>query len=241
MSGKPTRLCGLVLAVLRTGVFGPQLRSQTSPPVQNAPSNEVPLQVIMVRSPEEAQAVMEQRKKGANFSNLAQEKSIDPTAQAGGFMGKFAPNSLRGELRDAIQGLGPGQFTSPVHIPSGYAIVKIMEEESSRVAKDADPARNFALAATGTVKYAPDLDGLGGAEAAIRQFPKTPGWNSDPQVVYEFRKKSLEEITATAKEVLAPVSQYFAGHPPIDAMQAHLADRLQQRWLSGSSGFAWRL
>jgi parvulin-like peptidyl-prolyl isomerase len=82
MSERVARICGVVLAIFGMGIFSAQLRSQT-PPEQK----EVPLQIIVVRSPEEAQQVLEQLKKGTSFDHVAQEKSIDPTAQSGGFMG----------------------------------------------------------------------------------------------------------------------------------------------------------
>jgi tetratricopeptide (TPR) repeat protein len=217
------RFCVGVLAILGTTVFSPRLRSQTLPAVKEASSKEVPIEIIVVRSLEEAQQVIEQLKKGSDFAQLAREKSTDPTAQAGGFMGKLEPSSLRGELRDALQGLDAGQFTAPVHIPSGYAILKIMEEEGKPAAKDVDTARNFALAATGTIKYVPQLDGLGEANAAISQFSKPAGWNKDPNTVCEFRNKSLEGTISAAKELLARDPEHFSGPKPIDAMQAHFA------------------
>jgi tetratricopeptide (TPR) repeat protein len=223
MSGRLARLCSAVLAILWLSICGPPLCSQTSPAAKDAPSEEVSLQVIVVRTPEEAQEVIEELKKGANFTNLAREKSIDPTAQDGGFMGKFTPSSLRAELRDAVQGLDPGQFTAPVHIPSGYAVLRIMGEEGDAAAKSADPARSFALAATGTIKYTPELDGLSEAEAALLHFPKTPAWNKDPHTVCEFREKSLEQMISAAKELLAHDPGNFSGPRPIDAMQAHFA------------------
>jgi hypothetical protein len=66
-------------------------------------------------------------------------------------MGTFNPAASRPELRDAVRGVGPGQVSPVARIPSGYAVLKVMEKGSTPV-KDADAARNFALAATGAVK-----------------------------------------------------------------------------------------
>ena len=79
-------------------------------------SQEIPLQVIVVRSAEEAEQILDRLKKGQDFSQLAEEKSIDPTSDAGGYMGKLSPSALRAELRDALKGLGPGQLTNVVQI-----------------------------------------------------------------------------------------------------------------------------
>jgi tetratricopeptide (TPR) repeat protein len=214
----------LGLALFLGGTTGSVVCPQSSPSQQPTTSEEVPLQVIVVRTPEEAQSIVDQLKSGATFANLAREKSIDPTAEAGGYMGKLAPGSLRSELRNALQGIGPGQFTAPVHVPSGYAIVKVMEESGAPASRAADPARNFSLAATGTIKYATDVDGLGEVEAAIRHYPKPANWSADPHTVCDIRKKSIEDMITTTKAFLAPGNtELIAHHPAIDVMQAHFA------------------
>jgi tetratricopeptide (TPR) repeat protein len=97
-----------------------------------------------------------------------------------------------------------------------------MEEGSGVNGKKVDPARNFAMAATGTVKYQPDLDGLDEAEIVINGYPKPPGWNHDPHTVCDMRKKSLETIIARLKEVLAPGNPDASeGLAPIDALHTH--------------------
>jgi tetratricopeptide (TPR) repeat protein len=210
----------LVSAVLI--LFCPPLFSQFPPIKESASSEEIPLQVIVVRSAEEAEQILDRLKKGQDFSRLAEEKSIDPTSDAGGYMGKLSLSALRAELRDALKGLGPGQLTTVVHIPSGYAIVKIMAEGNGVNDKKADPARNFAMAATGTVKYQPDLDGLDEAEIVINGYPKPSGWNHDPHTVCDMRKKSLETIIARLREVLAPENREASeGLAPIDALHTH--------------------
>ena len=90
-------------------------------------SSGIPLQVIVVRTPEEAQRVVAELKAGKDFGELAKQVSVDATANADGYMGRFQPNQLRAELRDALKGLQPGQYSRVVHIPSGYAILKIMK------------------------------------------------------------------------------------------------------------------
>src|SRR5208282_1560787 len=142
----------------------------------------------------------------------------------GGFMGQFAPGTLRAELRDALKGVGAGQFTPVVHIPSGYAILKIMGGNAVAASKVADPARSFAMAATGTVKYVNDVDGLGEAEAALQNFPKPNNWNADPRTVCELRKQSLAAVIPKMKERLA--TEFQPGDSALnayDTMEAHFA------------------
>src|SRR5947208_3004150 len=73
-------------------------------------------------------------------------------------------------LKDALQGVAPGQLSAVVQIPTGFAILKVVE--------DTDPANinmNAGAAATGapgSVKYAIDVSGLVEAEALLQAFPK---------------------------------------------------------------------
>lgn len=213
-----TEIACLVLAALT--VACPLLLGQTAPFTGSASSAEVPLELIVVGSPEEARQILDQIKNGEDFSHLAKEKSIDPTAESSGFMGKIDPKQLRAELRDALRGIGPGQVTPVTHIPSGYAILKVMQggDEST----NPEASRDFAMAATGTIKYVSEVGGLADAEAVINGFPKTPGWNSDPHVVCDLRRKSIADIIAKLKEVTSPDHpEALAEHSRLDAMQMH--------------------
>jgi parvulin-like peptidyl-prolyl isomerase len=53
-------------------------------------------------------------------------------------MGKVDPATLRSELRDALKGLGPGQTTGIIKLPSGYAIVKVLGSSDSPALQDAN-------------------------------------------------------------------------------------------------------
>jgi hypothetical protein len=205
-------------------VAWPSLLAQGSLTPQNTGTDEVELQVIVVRSPEEAQQVIERLKKGTDFSQLAREKSIDPTAENGGFMGRLSLGALRGELRDALKGVGPGQIAPTVHLPSGYTILKVVDPgvSSGSAAKDPDPARNFALAASGAIPYVLDVDGLSEAQAVILHHPKDPNWNWDPREVCAKRKESLAAGIEHLTNFLSPEkAAELAGRPPIDIMQSH--------------------
>ncbi len=207
-------------AVAALSVPLPSQNPQSSQSDSRDSTDEVRLQVIVVRTSEEAEQILQRLKKGEDFEKLAREKSIDPTADAGGFMGKFPRNAVRAELRDALKGLVPGQYSGIVHIPSGYAILKIMKEDAG----SADPARSFALAASGTIRYAADVGGMPEAEAVLARFPKPGDWNRDPHRVCEFRKQSLTDAVTRLRQSLAPEnSQALAGSSAMDILQTHLA------------------
>src|SRR5256885_13784492 len=99
---------------------------------QMAPTtHEVALRIIVAGDESAAREVLERLAKGEDFGTLAKEKSIDPTGQAGGYTGLVDASSLRAELREALQGLAPGQLSNIVHIPEGYAILEIVPSSQS--------------------------------------------------------------------------------------------------------------
>jgi peptidyl-prolyl cis-trans isomerase SurA len=99
------------------------------------------LQVIVVVSAAEAQQIFDRLKNGEDFVTLAKEKSVDATASAGGYMGELTRQDLRAELRDALQGLAPGEISKVVRIPSGYAILKVLTSPPP----EASPASGTAM------------------------------------------------------------------------------------------------
>jgi parvulin-like peptidyl-prolyl isomerase len=127
--------CGLGLLLTVVSGFWLPVLSQSFQSPREGPANEIPLQGIVVRTAEEAQSILDRLKTGEGFAQLAREKSIDPTAEQGGYMGEFNPAELRAELRDALRGVDAGQVSPITHIPSGYAILKVMEKTGSPRAK----------------------------------------------------------------------------------------------------------
>ena len=85
----------------------------------------VPVRIIVLETQEKAEHVLGELKAGADFAAVAKAESTDPTAAEGGSLGMVTPEGLRTELRGAMQGLEPGQFSGIVRMPSGYAILKI--------------------------------------------------------------------------------------------------------------------
>ena len=79
----------------------------------------------VVETLSESKRIMERLKKGEDFAELAAEKSVDPTSNQGGYLGKLDPTTLRPELRDALRGVRAGEISPIARIPEGYAILKI--------------------------------------------------------------------------------------------------------------------
>lgn len=83
---------------------------------------------IVVKTQKEADALLKRIKRGANFSKLAKEKSLDAaSAQNGGKIpGSFRKGSLNKEFSDAIFSLKTvGSVSKPVSSPAGFHIFKL--------------------------------------------------------------------------------------------------------------------
>ena len=228
-------------ALLICTVVGPLFAQESAPP-KSVESREVPVQVIVLSSPEEADKVLRRLKAGDDFAQVAKEKSIDPTAPNGGFIGEVDPATLRPELRDALQNVRAGELTGVVHIPSGYAVLRIIPPKTNANAKESlktpaaviskvrntagapvDSARSFDLAASGTIRYAPDIDGLSESETVLTRFPKSHGWNTDPHAVCDLRTRSLDSSISRLKAFFAPENhEAVSGRAPMDVLQARM-------------------
>jgi hypothetical protein len=185
------------------------------------------LRLMVLSSPEDAQELAEQLRGGADFAALARARSIDATSVDGGFMGKVDIGTLRQELREALQGLKPGQVTKTVKIPSGYAIMKVLPTPPETSQTAADRSRQAAVGATGSVRYLLDVDGLIEAYAKLMEIPKRDGWEQSPQAIcevhtdaYAASKNFLNTVIRIAADRSA---QGIADPDPTRTMQAHYA------------------
>jgi len=211
-------LGALAVSEMRSGSL--QLRAQ---PAQQSSSDEVTLRVVVVDSAEKAQRMLTRLHAGENFITLAQAESIDPTAAAGGLLGRLALSTLPPVLRDALVGIAPGQLSPVVQIPTGFAILKVVDDTdpANRSMNAATPAT---LATEASVKYVIDVSGLLEAEAVLQAFPKPADWNQDPQTICQMRRKSLASSQASLENSLSPERQRAgASRSPFDLMQVHFA------------------
>ena len=185
------------------------------------------LRLMVLSSLDEARNVADQLRGGADFAALAHARSIDATAVNSGLLGKVDPGTLRQELRDAVQGLQPGQISKIVKIPSGYAILKLLPAPEGSALSATDRTRQAAIGATGSVRYLLDVDGLIEAYAKLMEVPKRDGWEQSPQAIcevhtdaYAASKNFLTTVIGIAAERL---SQGTADPNPMRTMQAHYA------------------
>jgi tetratricopeptide (TPR) repeat protein len=207
---------GMVVATVLACV---RLLSQPAQPAARA----VTLRIIVTATQDEASRLADRFHKGEDFPALARAASIDASASAGGLIGRFELAALAPNVRQALGGLGPGQITAVVQIPTGFAVFQVVSDVTPADGSPFSPASIAALSATGSVKYVPDVGGLPEAEAVLRDFPKTADWNQDPRLVCQARQDSLTAGVETFDTFFSPEAEPARrGRPPFEMMQAHL-------------------
>ena len=100
---------------------------------------------ILIRTPEQADAaakakakaqaddVLAQLKKGADFAGLAKKVSQDPgSAPNGGDLGFFSKGRMVPAFEEAAFGLKPGQTSGVVETPFGFHIIRVSEAKAGR-------------------------------------------------------------------------------------------------------------
>lgn len=82
---------------------------------------------ILVKTEEEANSLIAQLKTGANFEQLAKEKSIEPGAkESGGDLGTFTKGKMVPEFETAAFAQKVGTFsTAPVKTEFGYHVIRV--------------------------------------------------------------------------------------------------------------------
>src|SRR2546430_4587621 len=85
---------------------------------------------ILVQGEDEAKAILEQLKKGADFATLAKEKSKDPGAVDGGDLGYFTKDQMVPEFADVAFKMYPGQTSNPVKTQFGWHVIKLEEKRN---------------------------------------------------------------------------------------------------------------
>jgi peptidyl-prolyl cis-trans isomerase C len=79
---------------------------------------------ILVKTQAEAQAIIDQLNKGADFATLATKDSIDPGAKNGGELGWFSQDEMVPAFSSAAFALQPGQYTkTPIQTQFGWHVI----------------------------------------------------------------------------------------------------------------------
>ena len=99
---------------------------------QIAGEQEVHARHILVETEDEAKAIEDELKKGADFAELAKKKSKDPGASDGGDLGFFTKDQMVPEFSAVAFALEPGKISDPVKTQFGWHIIKVEEKRNRK-------------------------------------------------------------------------------------------------------------
>lgn len=96
------------------------------------PQLEIEARHILLKTEDEAKAIIGQLKAGADFAALAKEKSIDPSAkQNGGDLGWFTKDTMVKEFADAAFAMKKGELSqAPVKSQFGFHVIEVQDQRT---------------------------------------------------------------------------------------------------------------
>ena len=99
------------------------------------PPEEMHARHILVKTEDEAKAIIADLAKGGDFAKIAEEKSQDPgSAKQGGDLGFFSAGDMVPEFEKACQELKAGEITkAPVKSQFGFHVIKLEEKRKQPV------------------------------------------------------------------------------------------------------------
>ena len=102
------------------------------------PGQEFNASHILVETEEEAKAIKEELDGGADFAEVAREKSTGPSGPGGGSLGWFGPGMMVPEFEEAVAGMEAGAVSDPVETQFGWHVIKLNETRTTDAPELAD-------------------------------------------------------------------------------------------------------
>ena len=95
------------------------------------PANEVRARHILVKTEEEAKAIIAELDGGKDFETLAKEKSTGPSGPNGGDLGYFRAGQMVPEFEAAAFAMEPGSYSKePVKTQFGFHVIKVEDKRA---------------------------------------------------------------------------------------------------------------
>ena len=96
----------------------------------NEPEPQVHARHILLENEEDAKAIIAELDDGADFAELAKEKSTGPSGPNGGDLGFFNRGDMVAPFADAAFSMEPGTYSSePVQTQFGWHVIKVEEKK----------------------------------------------------------------------------------------------------------------
>ena len=131
---------------------------------------------ILVETKEAADAIKTDIDGGANFAEMAKEKSTGPSGPNGGALGWFGEGQMVPEFETAVKGLEPGEVSAPVQTQFGWHLI-LLNDKRRKSAPDFDAVREEL--ALDLQRKAVDARVVELEDAATVEYPKVDGLSFD--------------------------------------------------------------
>lgn len=137
-----------------------EIQAEYSEQVEQAPRIQYKARHILVPTQGVAQDVIQRLDEGANFEELATEKSTGPSGPNGGDLGWFSPNQMVKPFSDAIALLENGEYTkAPVQTEFGWHVI-LREDSREPEAPTLESVRGSLLQSVQQRKFQQHLEQL---------------------------------------------------------------------------------
>jgi len=111
-----------------------KLKERYEADIKDTPApEEINARHILVKTEDEAKAIVAQLAKGADFAKLAAEKSIDPAGKdSGGDLGWFTKDQMVPEFANAAFALKKDEYTkTPIKTRFGWHVIKLVDRRTA--------------------------------------------------------------------------------------------------------------
>ena len=103
-----------------------ELKAEYEKQVNSKDALEYKASHILLKTEDEAKAVIEALRAGGDFAELAKERSTGPTGPKGGDLGWFQATSMVPPFADAVKGMNNGDVsTTPVQTQFGWHVIQL--------------------------------------------------------------------------------------------------------------------
>jgi peptidyl-prolyl cis-trans isomerase C len=139
---------------------------------------------ILVETEDAAAAIKSELDGGADFAELARERSTGPSGPNGGNLGWFGEGMMVPAFEQAVTGLEPGAISDPVETQFGWHVIQLIETRSAEV-PPLEEVRNEIVAELQQAILSERLDALTvDADVVQRGLDEIdPGFLSNPDLL----------------------------------------------------------
>ncbi len=126
----------LLINTLMTEKFGnttftdEEVKAEYDRLVRTADTNEFKARHILVQTEEEAKAIVAELNEGADFVEVAKNKSQGPSAPNGGDLGWFRASSMVPPFAEAVSNMEKGKISEPVKTRFGWHVILLEDKRS---------------------------------------------------------------------------------------------------------------